>query len=74
MYEPELPFNYGEAPDNTAAISDLIRFGTSTWTYKGWQGQVYKRTYAKTRFERECLGEFCQYLYKDHPLFSHRGQ
>jgi hypothetical protein len=26
----------------------LIRFGTSTWTYEGWQGQIYKREYKKT--------------------------
>jgi hypothetical protein len=24
-------------------IPTLIRFGTSTWTYEGWRGQVYKR-------------------------------
>jgi uncharacterized protein YecE (DUF72 family) len=30
------------------AISPLIRFGTSTWTYEGWQGQIYKREYKKT--------------------------
>jgi hypothetical protein len=23
------------------ALSPFIRFGTSTWTYEGWQGQVY---------------------------------
>ena len=34
-------------------ISPLIRFGTSTWTYEGWQGQVYKRQYSKTAFARE---------------------
>ncbi len=54
-------------------LSPLIRFGTSTWTYEGWQGQVYKRSYAKTAFTRECLGEFCQYLYKGQPLFRTVG-
>jgi uncharacterized protein YecE (DUF72 family) len=24
-------------------VPPLIRFGTSTWTYEGWQGQVYKQ-------------------------------
>jgi hypothetical protein len=43
-------------------LSPLIRFGTSTWTYEGWQGQVYLQKYAKTTFARECLGEYCQYL------------
>jgi uncharacterized protein YecE (DUF72 family) len=34
---------------------------------------VYKRLYAKTAFTRECLGEFCQYLYKGQPLFRTVG-
>ena len=72
MDEPELPLAFPAAPP-TAAISDLVRFGTSTWTYEGWQGQVYKRPYAKTSFARECLGEFCQYLYKGKPLFRTVG-
>jgi len=25
-------------------ISPLIRFGTSTWTYEGWQGPVYQQS------------------------------
>jgi len=54
-------------------LSPLVRFGTSTWTYEGWQGQVYLRTYAKTTFARECLGEYCQYLYKGQPLFRTVG-
>jgi uncharacterized protein YecE (DUF72 family) len=55
------------------APSPLIRFGTSTWTYEGWQGQVYKRPYKKTSFARECLGEYCQYLYNGEPLFRTVG-
>ncbi|MDF0666666.1 MAG: DUF72 domain-containing protein [Nitrospira sp.] len=54
-------------------LSSLIRFGTSTWTYEGWQGQVYRRQYAKTTFARECLGEYCQYLYNGEPLFRTVG-
>lgn len=54
-------------------LSPLIRFGTSTWTYEGWQGQVYRRQYAKTTFATECLGEYCQYLYNDEPLFRTVG-
>ncbi|MGQ0665559.1 MAG: DUF72 domain-containing protein, partial [Nitrospiraceae bacterium] len=50
-------------------LSPLIRFGTSTWTYEGWQGQVYKRPYAKSRFAQECLGEYCQYGTGNGPLF-----
>lgn len=54
-------------------LSPLVRFGTSTWTYEGWQGQVYKKQYAKTAFARECLGEYCQYLYNGEPLFRTVG-
>lgn len=54
-------------------LSPLIRFGTSTWTYEGWQGQVYLKQYAKTTFARECLGEYCQYLYNGQPLFRTVG-
>ena len=55
------------------SLSPLIRFGTSTWTYEGWQGQVYHKQYAKTSFARECLGEYCQYLYNSQPLFRTVG-
>ncbi len=53
--------------------SSLIRFGTSTWTYEGWQGQIYQHKYAKTTFAKECLGEYCQYLYNSEPLFRTVG-
>ena len=55
------------------ALSPLIRFGTSTWTYECWQGEVYLKKYAKTVFARECLGEYCQYLYNGEPLFRTVG-
>ena len=54
-------------------LSPLVRFGTSTWTYEGWQGQVYHKQYAKTTFARECLGEYCQYLYEGEPCFRTVG-
>ena len=54
-------------------LSPLIRFGTSTWTYEGWQGQVYKKQYSKSVFARECLGEYCQYQYHNEPLFRTGG-
>ncbi len=55
------------------ALSPLIRFGTSTWTYEGWQGQVYLKPYTKSLFARECLGEYCQYQYNGEPLFRTVG-
>jgi uncharacterized protein YecE (DUF72 family) len=54
-------------------VPEMVRFGTSTWTYEGWMGQVYLRKYTKTNFNRECLGEYCQFLYKDFPLFRTVG-
>lgn len=54
-------------------LSPLVRFGTSTWTYEGWQGQVYLKRYAKTTFARECLGEYCQYFYNGEPCFRTVG-
>lgn len=54
-------------------LSPLVRFGTSTWTYEGWQGQVYLKKYGKTTFARECLGEYGQYLYHGEPLFRTVG-
>lgn len=60
-------------PTMALSLSPLIRFGTSTWTYKGWQGQVYKREYARSKFSHECLGEYCQYQYQGEPLFRTVG-
>ena len=54
-------------------LSPLVKFGTSTWTYEGWQGQIYLKQYAKTTFARECLGEYCQYLYNGEPCFRTVG-
>lgn len=55
------------------SLSPLVRFGTSTWTYEGWQGQIYLKPYTKTTFARECLGEYCQYLYNGEPCFRTVG-
>jgi uncharacterized protein YecE (DUF72 family) len=55
------------------ALPDLVRFGTSTWTYEGWQGQVYKKTYPKSRFKQDSLAEYAQYSYKGEPLFRTVG-
>ncbi len=68
----ETPLAQPDPPQPTP-VSPLIRFGTSTWTYEGWQGQIYQRTYPKTAFRRESLGEYYQYRYKGQPLFSTVG-
>ena len=57
-------------PPTGTSISELVRLGTSTWTYEGWQGQVYKRQYGKTTFARDCLSEYCQYLYRGNHSFA----
>ena len=54
------------------SLSPYIHFGTSTWAYEGWNN-VYKRTYAKGRFKRECLAEYCGYEYRGERLFRTVG-
>jgi uncharacterized protein YecE (DUF72 family) len=50
-----------------------VRFGTSTWTYEGWQGLVYKKDYPPRRFKQDCLAEYAQYEYKGARLFQTVG-
>jgi uncharacterized protein YecE (DUF72 family) len=46
-----------------------VRLGTSSWTFPGWSGIVYRRHYANTRaFTRDSLSE-----YAAHPLFGTVG-
>ena len=54
-------------------IAPLVKFGTSTWTYEGWKGQVYLKDYPKGTFTRQCLAEYWQFLYKGSRLFSTVG-
>jgi len=38
-----------------------IFFGTSSWKYPGWKGQVYTRRYPSQKaFQRDCLAEYAQ--------------
>ncbi len=38
-----------------------ILFGTSSWKYPGWKGQVYNRDYpTKKSFQQECLSEYAE--------------
>jgi len=39
-------------PPMARSLSPLIRFGTSTWTYEGWQAQIYLKQYNKTHSRR----------------------
>ena len=56
-------------------LDPLIHLGTSTFAYAGWQGPglVYQKPYAKSRFARECLEEYCQFQYRGEPLFRTVG-
>lgn len=52
-----------------AALPEKVRFGTSSWTFPGWQGVVYQRRYpSQAAFMRESLAE-----YAAHPLFRTLG-
>ena len=55
------------------ALSPLVRFGTSTWTYEGWKGEVYKQPYSKGRFKQDCLAEYARYEHEGEPLFRTVG-
>jgi len=48
------------------ALPPALRFGTSSWTYPGWKGSIYRRTYASEKAFREgCLEEYAR-----HPWFG----
>lgn len=51
-----------------AGIPQLVRFGTSSWTYPGWQGLVYHRVYPKTGVAAAMLEEYARF-----PLFRTVG-
>jgi uncharacterized protein YecE (DUF72 family) len=51
-----------------ARIPELIRFGTSSWTYPGWKGLVYQRDYPKAGAAAAMLEEYARY-----PLFRTVG-
>ena len=50
-------------------IPELIKFGTSSWTYPGWQSMVYNKPYkSEAAFKRQCLIEYSRC-----PLFQIAG-
>lgn len=65
-----------EAPEDSAAefarlaerVPAGIRFGTSSWTYPGWQGLVYHQPYPKTGAAARMLEEYARF-----PLFRTVG-
>ncbi len=56
-------------PENAAQLPTLVRLGTSTWTYPGWQGLVYRKSYnSDKKFKSVSLQE-----YADFPWFKTVG-
>jgi uncharacterized protein YecE (DUF72 family) len=64
----DLPPSLEEATQLAARIPPEIRFGTSSWNYPGWQGQVYHRKYPKSGAVGRMLEEYATY-----PLFRTVG-
>lgn len=57
------------------SVPDLVRFGTSSWAYEGWQGLIYHRPYPKSRFSQDTLAEYAAHRFddRDPPLFRTVG-
>ncbi|NNE20073.1 MAG: hypothetical protein HKN10_16505, partial [Myxococcales bacterium] len=55
---------HGELEAIRSRLPTNLRLGTSSWTFPGWAGLVYRKRYANQRaFLRDSLGEYAQ-----HPL------
>jgi uncharacterized protein YecE (DUF72 family) len=50
------------------SLPDVVRFGTSSWTYPGWRGLVYQREYPKVGAPAAMLEEYARF-----PLFRTVG-
>lgn len=63
-----MPFNREHARRRMAHLADRgVYLGTSSWKYPGWLHQLYtpdryeyRGKVAKTRFDRDCLGEYAE--------------
>ena len=48
--------------DAAASLPPNIRFGTSSWTYPGWQGLIYHREYRNEKeLKASCLEEYSSF-------------
>jgi len=63
----ELPEPSGELVELAERLPATVRFGTSTWTYDGWTGDVYHRRYRGAQPAKR-LEEYVRY-----PLFRTVG-
>lgn len=64
------PSRTAESPSVEAPpLPPEVRFGTSTWTYEGWKGTIYKKTYSSEKaFRQQSLAEYAAF-----PLFRTVG-
>jgi uncharacterized protein YecE (DUF72 family) len=59
---------YAAAAALAARIDPRVRFGTSSWSFPGWEGLVYSRTMTESALSREGLREYAR-----HPLLRTVG-
>ncbi len=64
----DLLANRDEIEALAARVPDQVLFGTSTWTYTGWSGLVYHRSYPKSAPAARMLEEYARF-----PLFRTVG-
>lgn len=57
-----------EIRDIASRVPELIRFGTSSWTYPGWKGLIYEKDYPATGAGARMLAEYANW-----PLFRTVG-
>ncbi len=62
------PLDLAELAAWRKAIPASIHFGTSSWTYPGWEGLVYHRPYPTRSAAALCLDEYTRF-----PLFTTVG-
>lgn len=63
-----VPFDRNQVRQQTAELARQgVFIGTSSWKYPGWRGMlyddsryVYRGKFARSRFERNCLGEYAE--------------
>jgi len=67
MSHPSWP-SAEELREIASHVPELIRFGTSSWTYPGWKGLVYENDYPATGASARMLSEYARW-----PLFRSVG-
>ncbi len=68
LFDPPGPFDTDELGRLRERLPQHIHFGTSTWTYPGWAGLVYHRSYPKSGAGARMLEEYARF-----PLFTTVG-